>query len=702
MKKLFKLLIVSTLAVILAFSTVACSCGGESGGNGEGTSNSAASSTVKKYDYNGTHIRTAPDVDTEDYIIKDGNFLYTVIVPKATNTNEIRLRNEFDALLQRAMGYTPKVANDSEVNVFDPNQLYISIGDNAYTKSAGITVDPSVTGANGVVIKTIGKNIFLTGGYDTGALNAIYTFFEICFNYRQFNRNTIKMDTDVQNMKLKNFDVLEVPDIQYSSAYHKELQWRTPSQFDYYSLGTKYVDDKLVETEIKYHNERRRNTYSLNSLLFLMPAEDGSVGSSHNTSKIFDKNKSGVKDNPLSKDWFASSGRQICWTAHGNPEAFEAMVDFFVEEAKTQIIKWQDSLNLQTMMIGNEDGGGFCNCEACSESFEAAGKSYQGSQFVFVNAALEKLLEWFDKPENAELKAKYPNFKLAVFGYDRFKKAPVTYNEAENKYEAINGFEPMKDRVVVYYTTYISYRSIYDDALSGTREDIQSYSDIGVEIWTWNYIMAYNSESSCDPFAQWNSELIKYFAANNIGVTFSEVVGTGHPAKWSDLLVYVMCQISWNSDLDSSKLIEDYCDAVYGMVSKEMQEILKEDRLAFQFMQKQYELDNAGSIWQQNSQRYDERQYSYAVMKPLIEKVYAVWEKLEPLKAVDYQKYLVVKEHIDVATYHLFYNVFNVYGSTVAPPITAEEKAKIKEFLIEYGNTHSLHKGFKLSEVINW
>ena len=714
MKKLFKLFIISILAVVFAFSAVACGGQGDSGNNGGNTgdtgsngSTTTTTSTVKKFDFTGTHRRTAPDVETEDYIIKDGNFLYTIVLPGSKYSTTIKQeREEFTNLLKRAMGYAPKVALDTQVSVFDPNARYIAIGTpstNAYVKASGITVDDEILGPNGVIIKTIGKNIILTGGFNWGVLNSVYTFFEICFNYKQFNKNTLTIDTDVQNMKLKNFDVLDIPDIDYASAYHKEMQWKTPSEYDYYSLRTKYVDDNQIISEVKYHNERRKNTYSLNGVLFQMPDASYSGGaSSHNTAYIFDTRKEGVKNAKTSSDWFAQSGAQICWTAHGNPEAFEEMTDFFVEEAKIQIIKLQDSPSSQIIMIGNEDGGGHCNCDACAESFEKANKSYQGAQIAFLNRSLEKLLEWFDKPENAELKAKYPDFQLAAFGYDRYKRPPAVYNEAEDKYEPIPGFEPMEGRIIIYYTTYISYRSIYDEAMEETRNQIQGYGDIGVDLMTWNYTMAYNSESTCDPFTQWNSELIKYYAANNIKITFSEVLGQGHPGKWADLFVYVHGQICWNSDLSASKLIEEYCDAVFGMVSKEMQQILKEDRLAFQFMQKQYELDNAGAIWQQNTQRYSERQYSYAVMKPLIEKVYAVWEKIEPLKAIDYEKYLVLKEHIDVATYHLFYNVINVYGNVADPPITPEEKQKIKDFLIDYMDSHVYYKGFNPEAVLNW
>ena len=207
----------TALALLLcaSFSTVGCKNGGES--------SSLENETVNVFNgpsYTGIHDFTAPDVTAEEYILKNGVFEYTLVIPE-TPSNALEVaRQEFVLLFKHATGVTiSSIVRDNNVR-YDENAKYISFGDNEYTKSANIEYDKQALKNDGGRIITKGKSIFLLGGLDTGVITAVYDFMQICFHYEYYYRNCIQIDTGVTNLKLKNFNVTDVPDIDNRYVSH--------------------------------------------------------------------------------------------------------------------------------------------------------------------------------------------------------------------------------------------------------------------------------------------------------------------------------------------------------------------------------------------------------------------------------------------------------------------------------------------------
>ena len=90
MKKIIKTLITSLL-VLITVMTTACAPKEEGGGN--------TTPPPAPPSYEGTHIYTAPEVEDERYIIKNSEFLYTVVVPANATSREKIAKDEFVALI---------------------------------------------------------------------------------------------------------------------------------------------------------------------------------------------------------------------------------------------------------------------------------------------------------------------------------------------------------------------------------------------------------------------------------------------------------------------------------------------------------------------------------------------------------------------------------------------------------------------------
>ena len=161
-----------------------------------------SSSCAKKQDgdhnppetYENTHVFIAPEVTDERYIIKNQEFLYTIVVPENITKREAIAKDEFIALLKRATGIVASAVVDTDIKTYNPKGKYLSIGQTSLIEKAGISINRDALKSNGVRIITKHDNIFLMGGVSDGAINAVYDFFNICFDYESIhfkNRETI-------------------------------------------------------------------------------------------------------------------------------------------------------------------------------------------------------------------------------------------------------------------------------------------------------------------------------------------------------------------------------------------------------------------------------------------------------------------------------------------------------------------------------
>ncbi len=159
----------------------------------------------KSPSFTGIHNFTATDVNTDDYILKNGVFEYTLVIPETPSSALEVARQEFVLLFKHATGVTiSSIVRDDKVR-YNENDKYISFGDNEYTKSANIEYDKKILKNDGGRIITKGKSIFLLGGLDTGVITAVYDFMQICFNYEYYYRNCIQIkNTSLNNIVIEN------------------------------------------------------------------------------------------------------------------------------------------------------------------------------------------------------------------------------------------------------------------------------------------------------------------------------------------------------------------------------------------------------------------------------------------------------------------------------------------------------------------
>jgi len=320
-------------------------------------------------------------------IAKDGKSVATIVAAKGIPLPDRRAARELQTFLKEVTG--AELALDQEGKAASPRIL---IGE----KSAQL-VDPSFTtdglGDEGIVIRTVGKDLILAGGDPRGTLYAVYTFLEDLVGCRWWapDASTIPKKSTLQ---FDEINVRYTPTLEYREPF-----WETAFNRDW------AVRNKVNGTHIP-----------------LTPQVGGKqviAGFVHTFYPLIPPNRY-FKDHP---NWFSeidgrrkSEGGQLCLS---NEEMRQELVKNLKELLRKNPQATQAS-------VSQNDWGGYCQCPKC-KAIDAEEGSPSGSILRFVNAVA------------ADIEKEFPKVAISTLAY--------TYSQAPPK------IARPRDNVVVWLCT---------------------------------------------------------------------------------------------------------------------------------------------------------------------------------------------------------------------------------------------------------
>ncbi|MBR2385334.1 MAG: DUF4838 domain-containing protein, partial [Clostridia bacterium] len=423
--------------------------------------------TSNKYRYTeGVHDFTAPE--TDEYIVQDGKSDYKILLPAKADSNIIVAESELKFFFEQATG----VKLESVVETGDgiehtENAKYISLGKTKMLESTGIKIDNRL-GTQGLQIVTKDKTVYVVGLNTVGTLNGVYGLLDILFDYEQYAYDCYVIN-EMRNVKLRNFNVIDIPDIEMRCSSWKLLE-NNPEN-------------------LQYRLRMRGNGE------YIMPVgdtENGAVEQTiHNSSNVLPRNA------PTSREsWFSdqsgtgADNTQVCYTAHGNQEDYNAMVERIAYVIERSLMKYTpDKYPLRNVVtFTHEDNENtMCRCNWCVEAQQKYG-AQSGAAIVLCNNVRAKLEEWMNLPENAAYKR--DNLTLVFFAYAAFVEAPAHYDETQKKYVINHPDLKMREDVGVYYaiSSGLNYQlNIYDKASERGVENSLKWFDISSSVYLWTY-----------------------------------------------------------------------------------------------------------------------------------------------------------------------------------------------------------------------
>ncbi len=535
-----------------------------------------------KYTFSGTHIYTA--IDTDRDLISNGNSGYTVVTPSVSIGQEQTAKKEFIHLFEKATDIVlPDIADGKSGNeqglTHTANAKYISIGYTSLLYSSGIDVASEIKKiqSDGVRIKTVDDTIYIFGGSSRGTQYAVYTFMQVTFNFETYYKDCMYIDTGVRNLKLKDYDVTDIPDFNTRMGGHG-IYSDASSDWDENMYGYRMrMEQKVASPWMRpiinpdVVNETVANALEGGATIDEAREEASKVATVgpayHNTDEYINYTTSTADGHG---EWWAStvsnSVRQLCYTAHGDANEYELMAEQVAKVVlATLFINKNSELTATTFSI--EDSGANCSCTACNDAFKADG-CYSGAMIRFVNKVVKKVNAEISKAENVD---KYKqDYKLFVFAYAYVADAPVIESDS-GKYTHVTPDVVPEENVGIWLipSGVNEGYGIYDERVNHSKgiKKIEGWRALTDELWYWTYSTNFRAYMYfTDDFSFFNTDGYKMLASFNAKGIFNQSQASqyGNETAFGNLKAYLHAKLSWDCNLDTTKLIDDYFNAMYG------------------------------------------------------------------------------------------------------------------------------------------
>lgn len=586
-----------------------------------------------------------------EYILRNGATFYEVLYPANATQVEMVAVSEFTTFFKNATGVSMRSVSDDKMK---PDGKYISIGYTSLLAQTDLTYSAQEIKVDGFKIKTVGDDILIFGASDYGTLYGVYDALGYLLNFEYFYTNTYRLNKGVTNLNFYNFDIVEIPDIEYRAAGYGMVSANT---LDAYRLRMRPYPEFFIP---------------VNGIVF------------HNSISWVGGNGA----------WLSNSGKQLCYTAGGDEEQFELMLEASLETLKTHLAQYPDR-NVITYTI--EDNPDFCSCDACKEVLAEYNGVNSSVVILYLNAFNKKVKEWFETEEGKPYKR---DLDIVFFAYNATTDAPVEFNEATQKYEGINGLK-LDDGVSVMYAP------IAADYTTGlTKGDNAQYyktakqwHDISKNVYLWIY--STNFSHYLAPYDTFDGIEENYRVAKEINTRWifdqAQWNEYGFSTGWSTLKSYLNAKLAWDTTLDLGVLIDDFFATYFGPAEAEMREIFNQMRTLTVYNKVHNSYGGIRSIYQ--NVMY-EKFWPKGILKNWIDLLDKALEKIEPLKTANPTAYRDYYKHIVGERISIYYLYIGLYSYNTDENLLNEYKRNVTSDIATVGITLSSESSGDISGLL--
>lgn len=637
MKKLVISFISIVLCLLLSFSAVAC---GKNNETNVATNTSTFTYTDGRHQFN--YQETSRD------LVKGGTSEYSIVIPANPTEQMSYIATELQLLFKEATGINLPIITDDSVT-YTAQGKFISLGQNSLLKAVGL--DDDVLSLNlekqGYIIKTVDNSIFISGNNDFAATYGMYNYLDIEFNFDCFSNNYYYIDKNVTDLKLKEFDVLDVPDIPVR---------------------------KLTNP---FMSEKAQTMYRMR----LTPGgRDISVGdSSAHSSFVYLPKETFQVEHPK---WYSIDGTQLCWTARGDSAELKLMQETVFNKMKNSL---KGNENGFLLSFTQADKVTWCTCQSCmSESIKYNG-SNAAVMVKFCNNLAEMIDAWFETEEGAPHKRDY---KLYFLAYNKTLAAPVKYNAEADAYEAIDGLkchENVSPYVAPIERSFV--KSITDKENERFYSAIRGWAAISDELCYFDYMSNYNNFMvSYDIFNTMQESLTMLAQFDCFYYSILGQYGqSGASTGWQVFRSYLFSKLSWNVNANVDQITEDFFKHYYNDGWENMLKYYEEYRIHSKKITDDGTM-NATGVY---GRVIDKGYFPKNLVERWIGYCNAAIEDIEYLKSVDMAMYNLVYDHIITERVSLYYIMVQQHATSSPSSYIQELKLQCKEDCMRTGITAS-------------
>lgn len=529
------------------------------------------------------------------YIVANGESEYKIVLAQEHGSVEKTASLELQKFFGEATGISLSIITDNEAT---QGGKYLSIGKTSLVTSEVTNALSGLT-SNGYVVKTVGQTVYMLGPSVYGSLNATYAFLAEAFNYEFFFTDVYTLDTGVLNLELENYNIKVNPDINGMTDPNAGIITFNLENKNRYGVAP--TDNYFISVN---------GTTETHNLWYILP---------QGWSTISEYEK-----------WFSDSSKTACFTAHGDPDAYEAMVTHFAEVG----IKGYKNSDATIYQIAQPDNCGFCECSTCN-SVEGGSSAIV---IQFCNDVAAKIGEWFDSTEG---QAYYRDFTVIFLAYQSIAKAPTNKLKCADNVGIYLAF----DYCQASFSLNTDKDSVsYSATNKGIYETIMAWKEVTDIFVFWLYNVDFNYYFY--PYDTTDYQVDFFKLMKEVGViTFNvdaQYRNRYNTTAWCNVKSYLTTKLRWDVNLNVSETVRKYFDNCYKNAADIMYDIYCQQKAHWQILR--YETakniipgraDLQSVFGNLNNQKF----WSRELLEGWVKQFKQAIEAIEPLKTSDIKGY---------------------------------------------------------------
>ncbi len=436
----------------------------------------------------------------------EGKSDYIIVVPAAADGPQSTAARELQDHLAKVTGATLKIVPEGEAPAAAPQ---IVIGPSARMKQLLPDVDVNAFGHDGILMKTVGKNLVLAGRPPRGTLYAVYTFLEDVVGCRWWT-STEEFLPKKPTLAIPAQDVQYAPKLLYREAFYRD------------ALATGVF---AARCKCNGSHDRVAPEYG-GHYTFSAP------GFVHTFYPLLPPDKYFAQH----PEWYSEiDGKrthdhaQLCLTN-------EAMRKELVRNALAMLRK---SPGAGFISISQNDWRGPCQCAKC-QAVEKEEGAQSGVLLRFVNAVAE------------DVEKEFPDVLVETLAYQYTRTPPKITR-------------PRSNVVIRLCSIECSFAQPLEDPINETfRQDIVGWSKIAPQLFVWDYVTNFSNYLLPHPNYHVLAPNIRFFVNHHTIGLFEQGDCGSSIGDFVRLRAWVISHLLWNPDLDQKTLTQEFMNGYYG------------------------------------------------------------------------------------------------------------------------------------------
>jgi hypothetical protein len=459
----------------------------------------------------------------EAYLVRDGTAVAQIVLAAAATPVERSAAQELQQHIEKVSGATlPIVAEATPKG--GPRLL---VGDTAASRKLVPEFDPASAEYDGIVLKTVGDELILTGHPQRGALYAVYTYLEDTVGVRWWT-STETFYPREPTLPLPALDIRYAPPLRFRESYYLDsfnahfktrLKGNFSSRTRYMLASMEMIPEAYGGNHRLIHFKGRNSAY--HSFYELLPPK-----------VYFEKHP----------EWYSEikgarthKNAQLCLTN-------EEMRKELTRNARALL---REDTGADIIQVSQNDSAGRCTCANCLavEAEEGGVGTASGPLLRFVNRVAE------------DIEQEFPHVFVETFAYQYTRKAPAKVRPRPNVLIRLCSIE-------------CSFLQPLDSDVKDNRafaNDVEAWSRIaGNNLFGWDYVTDFSSYMLPHPNLRVLAPNIRFFVKHGATGLFEQGDALCAAGDFVRLRHWLISHLLWNPGLDEKKLLDAFLRGYYG------------------------------------------------------------------------------------------------------------------------------------------